>query len=219
MSKVVVYKGILDCYPILEYEYKNKMKELPCVVIRSFEGFLNEFSNKDDFIKKAFLELDVLKGKLFMNEMSIYLCIATQNLGESDKMQDYLKVWKKLKMYEIDNFHFGYEHKIIMNNSFIYSGNAKLVYKDINKALDVLYDNQNNSFIYITFDNELIKADKTKDLYNMLLYGKFNKIGCDMFDFSDLYNSMSQNASIIRLTSDGEEISMDIIQKCGNYGE
>lgn len=216
MSKVIIYDSILDYYPILEHEYLTKMKEFPCFFIRSYEGFLDDFSNKDDFIQKAFQELIVFKEQLFMKEMNIYLCIATRNLGETDKLQNYLKVWKKLKKYELNNFYLGYEQKAIMNNSLIYYGNAKLEFKDISKAMEILYDNKNNSFIYINSDNELLNADKTKELCEILLYENIKKMGYDLFDFSNLYSSMSFNNSIIRMASDGEEISMDIIQKISN---
>ncbi|MDR0516750.1 MAG: hypothetical protein LBH25_06845 [Fibromonadaceae bacterium] len=53
-----------------------------------------------------------------------------------------------------------------------------------------------------------------KELYDMLLNENIKKIAYEAFDFSGLYDNMHFNDSIIKILSDGEEVGMDIIQKC-----
>lgn len=221
MSKIVLYKSFLERYPWLEDEYEKISKKLPCVLIRSFEGFIDDLSNKhifvprDEFVLKAAQILDTLKEELFIQKMNMYLYVMFGNGGESDKIQDYYKVWKWLKKekYDINNFHLGYEYKTKIDNSVVYAGNAKFEFRDIDKALKILYDNEYKSFIYITADNTLTEDDKVKELYDMLLNESIEKIGHDKFDFSNLYENMHLNNSIIKMATGGEEFCMDIIQR------
>jgi len=220
MSKIVLYKSLFDCYPTLGDEYKKISKKLPCISIKSLEGFIYEFTNKDKFVSKALQVLDATKEQLFIKEMNIYLCVM-ENSGGTDKIQDYYKIWKYLKKqgYGIDNFNMGYEYKTMLNNSVVYCGNAKFEFRDMDKALNILYDNQNYSFIYITSDKTLTIDNKVKELYDMLLNENIKKIAYEAFDFSSLYDNMHFNDSIIKILSDGEELCMDIIQRCKSEEE
>jgi hypothetical protein len=227
MSKIVLYKSFLERYPWLEDEYKKRFKKMPNVLIRSFEGFFYEFTTQDipvkeEFILKVLQVLDAIKEQLFIKEKSMYLCMIIESYGRSEMIQDYYKTWKGLKkryeggielIHDIDNFYLGYEYKTRLNKSIVYCGNAKFKFSDMNKALNVLYDNQNNSFIYITSANLLTEDDKVKELYDMLLNDNVKTIGNDLLDFYSLYDNMLFNDSVIKIAANGEEFCMDIIQK------
>ncbi|MDR0516751.1 MAG: hypothetical protein LBH25_06850 [Fibromonadaceae bacterium] len=86
MGKIVLYKSLFDCYPTLEDEYKKRAKKLPYISIRSLEGFIYEFPNKDKFVSKALQALDIIKEELFIQKMNMYLYVMFGKGGESDKI-------------------------------------------------------------------------------------------------------------------------------------
>ncbi|GHU57133.1 hypothetical protein AGMMS49975_21990 [Clostridia bacterium] len=215
MIKSTTHENIFDYFYGLENDYRKSFDALPNISIRIFEGFIWDFENANDFVLKSATEFEsVLKNMVFSEVCNMYLCMLYTDFSRSKNIRDYFKVWKNFKEDSLDDFNLGYEYKVPFKGESTYCGMAKFKVFILSKALRILCTNKSNSFIYVSSNDNLTSNEETVKFYNLILEDaeKYSTT-FTIFNFINLYNKMDCGDAIIRLVSDGEMLSMFIIQK------
>lgn len=216
MSKIIKYKNVIECFPVLQEEYREKGVDIPDVSIVEMDSYILEYEAENDYLNHIMNELSKLEISMCLDKKSIYLCIAWSKNTESGKIRDYYKLWKGLQQeYDMNDFELGYEYKIQIDGRLLYAGFAKLEYESLKKALEILYNYKYrfHGFIYITSDNTLLTENSTKDFIEAAAKERIKKIGYTIFDYPGLYREMAIKDSIMNFASDGEGISLYLAQR------
>ena len=98
-----------------------------------------------------------------------------------------------------------------MNVAFLpeeqYCGIAQLGIDDIDIAIEILYYNEYNSFIYATNDDVEIYSKNVKSFFQNIIVTNHK---CSNYDYIKIYNHIKPNENIISIASDGEGVALHV---------
>ena len=203
MSKIEKLQLISD-RDIRDSESNTVGKELPHGIRWCYSFFDDELESESDAIYKF---SEYIRKEFLSTKSNIYLYLVG-SYGWSSGVKKYYKLWKYMrKIYMLDNFILGNEYEISFGGKEQYCGIAQLGIDDIDIAIEILYYNEYNSFIYATNDDVEIYSKNVKSFFQNIIVTKYK---CSNYDYIKIYNHIKPNENIISIASDGEGVALHV---------
>lgn len=201
------YSDFTDYYVGYKKYYKNEYAVIPPISLASFEEF--RYKMNDNFIEKCKEEIEL---ELYNSCGFFYLFVIVSQNQYSDKIFDYYKVWKKIKD-DVSILQKGVERKHNFKKKNVYVSVALFDIKYIRNILSYLLFNQNSSFVYACNNKSILETEKSIEIYNSIFMEETILCNNDLFSLTKLFNDILQDEIIIRASSDGEKVGLDLLKK------
>lgn len=204
MKKKVFDNFVNGMYTYNEFYRCNKL-QYPLMSLICYDEFLS-IADREYFEYCRKEIYSILEKKV---KFHLYIFIISYKGKYSEKIFDYYKIWKN-KKFDLPLSLRGEENKYVINGEELYISSASFELNNVGNILEFLFNNQKNAFILCSKDK---KFNNCHELYENLCSIENKLDGRDYFGFKYLFEKMADGEIVINVSSDGEEIGVNVFEK------
>lgn len=212
-KKLKYYKDAFDLFNFNTINYSKAGLDIPKISAYCMEGLLgSDFENIEDFI----IQSEECINEILDNENNNYNCylFIKLNINNSSRIDNYMKVWKKLKKtYDVEYMELGPELLLENSKKYYYVSIGKFGLKDMNKALFIQLNNLSNVFMFISHRKDIPSKNEIEKIFNLSSSNQLPNILplTEDINYYMLFSEICKNGDyIIRLSTSSEEWEIEV---------
>jgi hypothetical protein len=223
MTRIFTYERLVKALPFLTERYEDLGREVPSVSVIQFDEWPSDATTRDEYSEVTYRNLLSMGERLRLLREPVYFGTMISKGDMTDKIASYLKVWKRMREYDLSGFSLGDEYEFIMNSEGcsgirFFGACARIEGGALQDALKILFDYQNrrDSFLITSPDIDYREYSNAKSLFDVLSQkhvGRSLFPSYDLYDFTGLFESPSAWGSFVTVSSDGEGMLTSIYQR------